>query len=137
MPKMRFLRNSSFFEIGTNNKRKQTIHRFLCCIVTSCAGLQLIYINVQNKANWAKTQWHMQLFYQVEIVFILLLSAAINTYSFMSVSGTMQQELEAFVDMPQKVAVLSVTALFNQKFERTLYKSNSISKVIQVLNMFE
>lgn len=79
----------------------------------------------------------MQLFYQLEIVFILLLSSAINTYSFMSVSGTTPQELEAFVDMPQKITVLSVTALCNQKFECTSSKSNSISKVIHVLNIFK
>lgn len=76
----------------------------------------------------------MQLFYQLEIVFILLLSSAINTYSFMSVSSTTPQELEAFVDMPQKITVLSVTALCNQ---RTSSKSNSISKVIHVLNIFK
>ena len=44
----------------------------------------------------------------------------------MSVSGTVQQELEAFVDVPQKITALSFTALFNQKFECTLYKSNSL-----------
>lgn len=59
-------------------------------------------------------------------LFLLLLSSAINTYSFMSVSGTVQQELEAFVDVPQKITALSFTALFNQKFECTLYKSNSL-----------
>lgn len=72
----------------------------------------------------------MQLFYQVEIVFIALLSLAMNTYSFMSVSGITQQKRWAFVDVPEKITVLPVTALFNQNFGHHSYKSNSISKVI-------
>lgn len=55
----------------------------------------------------------MELFCQVEIVFIALLSLAMNTYSFMSVSGIRQQKRWAFVDVPEKITVLSVTALLD------------------------